>query len=166
MTRDQRGCFGAFDLFFRGNSDNEIAGLRAACLGELLHILRADQFLNRRGQPFRCYFYEICAARVERLGLLRQLVKLLARIACRSRGGKSEDMAFDLQFFLCRDWETRRHFMQFHSKAHVRFVAAVRSNSILIQHVRERRFGLDACDSTSTHHHVFDHAEDVFLPWK
>ena len=95
-------------------------------------------------------------------------VALVVEGLTKSYGGPAvfEDMAFDLQFFLRRDWETRRHFMQFHSKAHVRFVAAVRSNSILIQHVRKRRFGLDACDSTSTHHHVFDHAEDVFLPWK
>jgi len=42
LTGDQRGSFGALDLFLRGNRDDEIAGLRAAGFGKLLLIFRAD----------------------------------------------------------------------------------------------------------------------------
>ncbi len=42
LAGDQRGGFGAFDLFFRGNGDHKIAGLRATSLGELFYILYAD----------------------------------------------------------------------------------------------------------------------------
>ena len=44
LSRDERGSFRAFDLLLGGNSNDEIARFRAAGVGQLLHILGADQF--------------------------------------------------------------------------------------------------------------------------
>ena len=110
LARDESGSFCTLDLFLSGNSNDEIARFRSTSISELLHVFSADQFLDRRGQTLRRHFCEIGAARVERLGLLSQLVELLARIACGARRRKGENVALDLQLFFCLGWKTMRHF--------------------------------------------------------
>src|SRR5438034_11632093 len=55
----------------------KIAGFRAASLGELLHVFRADQFLDGGGEVFGGDFHKISAAGFERLCFFRQFVQLL-----------------------------------------------------------------------------------------
>ena len=56
--------------------------------------------------------------------------------------------------------------MQLHTKTHVRLVAAIFANHVLVKHVRKRSLRRDSRDTAGTHHHLFDHMKNIFLPWK
>ena len=70
LSRDEGGGFGAFDFFFGGDGDDEVAGFCAAGVGEFLYIFRADQFFDRRGDAFRREFDEVNSARADGFAFL------------------------------------------------------------------------------------------------
>ena len=163
LSRDERSGFRAFDLFLRGNTNNEVAGLCSASLAKFVYIFCTDHFLNRRRQALRRHFYEIRAACFQRFRFLGQVVELLARIARRARRRQREDAAFDLQLLLGLIRKAVRYFVEFHAEAQVGLVAAVFANHVFVQHVRKRGGHFDSRDGAGAHHDRFNDMKNIFL---
>jgi hypothetical protein len=149
-----------------GNGNHKIAGVRAGGGGEFCDIISADQLFDCRCCAFGGDFDEIGAASTSGLRFFRQLVELLARIACGAGSGESKDVAFDLQLLFRLLRERIGHFVQLHAETHVGLVTAVLADNVLVEHVRERHFGFDAGNRAGAYHDLLDDVEDVFLTGK
>src|SRR5437762_12374694 len=93
LTRNERGGFGAFNLFLCGDGDDEIACLCAASVGKLLYVFRADELLDSGSGTLRRQLYKIGSASAERFCFLSEFIELLARIACSAGRCECEDVA-------------------------------------------------------------------------
>ena len=85
------------NLLFRRRGDDQIARLRADCFRQFLQPLRAEIFLERRGDSFRRDFHRVHAARARRFREFGKLVELLARPRRRARRDHGLHVAFDVQ---------------------------------------------------------------------